>query len=70
MSNRIYLVTDQQTQSKRLIRAASQAQAIRNAVQGRFDAAVASQDDLAELLPAGHAVESFVLAAETDAAGA
>ncbi|MEO0002610.1 MAG: hypothetical protein RLZZ22_302, partial [Pseudomonadota bacterium] len=46
MSNRIYLVTDHDTQAKRLIRAVSQAQAIRHAVQGRFEATVASQDDL------------------------
>jgi hypothetical protein len=58
MSTRIYLVTDRDTQAKRLIRAASQAQAIRHAVQARFEATVASQDDLLGLLTAGQAVES------------
>ena len=72
MSTRIYLVTDRETQAKRLIRAGSQAQAIRHAVQGRFEATVASQDDLLGLLAAGQAVESAApQAAETEgAAGA
>lgn len=58
MSTRIYLVTDHNTQAKRLIRAVSQAQAIRHAVQDRFEATVASQDDLLGLLATGQAVES------------
>jgi hypothetical protein len=66
MSNRIYLVTDHDTQAKRLIRAVSQAQAIRHAVQGRFEATVASQDDLLLLLGGGQAVESATQTSETE----
>jgi len=66
MSTRIYLVTDQQTQAKRLIRAASQAQAIRHAVASRFGAEVASQNDLVTLLAAGQAVESTTQTSETE----
>ncbi len=57
MSNRIYLVIDRETQAKRLVRAGSQAQAIRHAVQGRFEATVAGQDDLVLLLAGGGTVE-------------
>lgn len=67
MSTRIYLVTDQESKAKRLIRAASQAQAIRHAVASRFGAEVASQNDLVQLLAAGQAVES---ATQTSEAGA
>lgn len=71
MSNRIYLVTDHDTQAKRLIRAVSQAQAIRHAVQGRFEATVASQDDMLLLLGAGQVVEFAMQATEAkpEAAG-
>jgi hypothetical protein len=68
MSTRIYLVTDQQTQAKRLIRAGSQAQAIRHAAQSRFAIEVAGQDDLVQLLAAGQAVESATQATDADAA--
>ena len=57
MSTRIYLVTDRDTQAKRLIRAGTQAQAIRHAAQSRFDIEVAGQDDLVQLLGSGQAVE-------------
>ena len=57
MSTRIYLVTDRETQAKRLIRAGNQAQAIRHAAQSRFDIEVAGQDDLVQLLGSGRAVE-------------
>ena len=67
MSTRIYLVTDRETQAKRLIRASSQAQAVRHAVAKRFDAEVASQDDLVQLLDAGQAVESATQASEAEA---
>ena len=67
MSTRIYLVTDQESQAKRLIRAASQAQAIRHAVASRFGAEVASQNDLVQLLAAGQAAESATQASETEA---
>ena len=57
MSTRIYLVTDRDTQTMRLIRAGNQAQAIRHAAQSRFDIEVAGQDDLVQLLGSGQAVE-------------
>lgn len=57
MSTRIYLVTDRETQAKRLIRAGSQAQAIRHAAASQFGAAVAGQDDLVQMLDAGIRVE-------------
>lgn len=64
MSTRIYLVTDRETQAKRLIRAGSQAQAIRHAVQRRFEATVAGQDDLVQALAAGSPIESAVTAGD------
>jgi len=57
MSTRIYLVTDVETNKRRLIRAANQAQAIRHAAQTRFDIEVAGQDDLVSLLSHGIPVE-------------
>ncbi|OGB68599.1 MAG: hypothetical protein A2486_16190 [Burkholderiales bacterium RIFOXYC12_FULL_65_23] len=66
MSTRIYLVTDRDTQTQRLIRAANQAQAVRHAAQSRFDIQVASQDTLVELLDAGQKVESAAQATETE----
>ena len=66
MSQRIYLVTDRDTETRRLIRAANQAQAVRHAAQSRFDIQVASQDDLVELLAAGQAVESAAQATEAE----
>lgn len=68
MSTRIYLVTDRDTQAKRLIRAGNQAQAIRHAAASRFDIAVAGQDDLVELLASGQAVESAAQSVEADEA--
>ena len=67
MSTRIYLVTDQESKAKRLIRAGSQAQAIRHAAQSRFAIEVASQNDLVQLLAAGQAVESATQTSETEA---
>jgi hypothetical protein len=58
MSSRIYLVTDRDTQAQRLIRATSQAQAIRHAVSGRFEAEVASQDHIVLRMLAGDPVET------------
>lgn len=66
MSTRIYLVTDRESQAKRLIRASSQAQAVRHAAQSRYGVEVASQDDLVQLLDAGQAVESAAQATETE----
>ena len=66
MSTRIYLVTDRESQAKRLIRASSQAQAVRHAAQSRYSVEVASQDDLVQLLDAGQAVESAAQVAEAE----
>lgn len=66
MSTRIYLVTDRESQAKRLIRASSQAQAVRHAAQSRYSVEVASQDDLVQLLDAGQAVESAAQATEAE----
>ena len=57
---RIYVVTET-TESgvdERLVRAASQAQAIRHVVIGRFDAAAASTEDVARLVAAGTAIQT------------
>ena len=70
MSTRIYLVTDTETNEHRLIRASSQAQAIRHAAQSRFDIEVAGQDDLVELLAGGKAVEDATKVEQVEAAGA
>jgi hypothetical protein len=69
MSSRIYLVTDRDTQAVRLIRASSQAQAIRHAVAKRFNAEVASQDHIVLRMLAGDTVETAgtVNADEADA---
>ena len=66
MSTRIYLVTDRDTQAKRLIRAGNQAQAIRHAAQSRFAIEVAGQDDLVQLLASGQPVESVSQASEAE----
>lgn len=48
-TTRIYVVTDSETEAKRLVRAASRAQAIAHVSQ-RFGAAVATQEQLVALL--------------------
>lgn len=65
MSTRIYLVTDNVTGAKRLIRAAHQAQAVRHAARAQFAVTVAGQDDLVSLVTNGHPVED---ASASDAA--
>ena len=57
MDTRIYLVTDTAGKSKFLVRAASQAQAVRHVVKARFACEVADQDVLVEALTAGLRVE-------------
>ena len=57
MSTRIYVVTDIETSRHRLIRASSQALAIRHAAQTRFDIEVAGQEDLVSLLTSGVPIE-------------
>lgn len=53
---RIYVVKDNTTGQKLLIRAANQAQAVRRASITKFSATVASQDDLVTLIGQGHNV--------------
>lgn len=55
MSKRIYLVSSEDT--KALVRAANQAQAIRHVAINQYTAKVASQDDLVKLVAAGQSVE-------------
>ncbi|MFA9204947.1 MAG: hypothetical protein ACEQSH_00665 [Bacteroidia bacterium] len=57
MSSRIYLISDKQTDAQVLVRAASQAIAIRHVVRDRFSAAVAAQETLVDLLTAGQLVQ-------------
>ena len=70
MSTRIYLVTDRETQAKRLIRAGSQAQAIRHAAASQFSATMAGQDDLVQMLDAGIRVEDASRGEPEEAAAA
>ena len=66
MSNsRIYVVRASDS-TCRLVRAANQVQAVRHAAKAEFTAAVATQDDLVELLPT-HKVEEAA-ATESEAA--
>jgi hypothetical protein len=53
MSNRIYLVTNEQGEEELLVRAASASQAINAITKGRFKAGVATQDDLVRLSSKG-----------------
>lgn len=56
-ATRIYLVSDEDTATKRLVRASTQAQATHHAARSRFDVKVASQDDLVNLIASGVKVE-------------
>jgi hypothetical protein len=58
MAIRIYVVTDNETQKQRLIRATNRAEAVRFASRTRFTVEAASQDDLVNLLPNGVTIES------------
>ena len=55
---RIYAVTDGDTDEKYLVRASTTAQAVAH-VSKRFRAAVATQDELVELLAGGVEVETY-----------
>lgn len=55
---RPYEVTDVQTGAVRLVRAATQPQAIRHATLGRFTAKPASAERVIELMTSGVAVET------------
>jgi len=62
MSTRIYLVKEvggnNDEPSERLVRAGNQAQAVKHVVGKRFTAKVATQDDLARMLPEGAEIVS------------
>lgn len=57
MSRRIYRVSSARTGDEWLVRAQSQAQAIRHVVKSEYRAAVASQETLIEMLTGGAKVE-------------
>lgn len=57
MTQRIYRVINTQTAAEHLVRAHSQAQAIRHVVSHEYRAAVACQEALVELLTAGATVQ-------------
>ena len=63
-ANRVYLVADGMT-TLGLVRARSQAEAIRHCTSGRFTATVADQDQLIEAIGKGMTVEN---ASEPEAA--
>lgn len=58
MTTRIYTVTHKIAGSSRLVRAHSQAQALRYAAQSEYGVRVASQDDIVGMMSKGVAVES------------
>lgn len=64
---RIYAVTDRDTAAVHLVRATSQAQAIRHVASARYTATVASQDDLVQLVASGHTVDDATANDETTA---
>lgn len=67
MSNsRIYLVSDDDTGKKRLIRASHPSQAVGHAARDRFHASVASQDDLVHLVATGVSVEDIKESSASD----
>jgi hypothetical protein len=66
MKTRIYLVTDTETKGARLVRAVSQASAIRHCCEARFLASIASQDELVSLISEGFEVESPLMNGDSD----
>lgn len=57
MSQRIYRVINAETAAEHLVRASSQAQAIRHVVKETYRAAVAGQETIVELLTSGVKVQ-------------
>lgn len=57
MKTRIYIISEKDSDTVRMIEAASQAQAIRCAIKGRFTVTVANALEVAELMKAGAQVE-------------
>ena len=64
-TTRIYAVTDGDTDEKYLVRASTTAQAVAH-VSKRFRAAVATQDELVELLAGGVEVETYKAAKQAE----
>lgn len=56
-SKRVYVVNDGDNASRRLVEAASQAQAIAHVVRGKYVATVATQAELVDLVGCGVKVE-------------
>ena len=56
-TTRIYVVRDTANESKRLVRASTQAQAIRHVVKDRFEVTVADQETLVFMMSGGAKVE-------------
>ena len=56
-TTRIYVVRDTANESKRLVRASTQAQAIRHVVKDRFEVTVADQETLVFMMSNGAMVE-------------
>ncbi|GIK83051.1 MAG: hypothetical protein BroJett024_41560 [Alphaproteobacteria bacterium] len=61
MSQRIYRVINTETAAEHLVRASSQAQAIRHVVKETYRAAVAGQETIVELLTSGAKVQDAVI---------
>lgn len=61
MSQRIYRVINAETAAEHLVRASSQAQAIRHVVKETYRAAVAGQETIVELLTSGVKVQDAVI---------
>lgn len=58
-TTRIYTVTDKDTGDARLVRATHPSNALMWVARGAYDVHVSSQDELAEMLPAGIKVEDI-----------
>jgi hypothetical protein len=65
-TTRIYAVTDAETGTKHLVRAASAAQAVTH-VSRRFSAQVATQDELVDIVANGGKVETYAPATQGNA---
>lgn len=66
MTTRIYIVRESGTDTPLLIRATSQAQAIRHASRTIFTAEVATQDDIVTAMQAGVTVEDATKTTTTE----
>jgi hypothetical protein len=57
-AQRIYIVSDNDTTGARLVKATSQAQAIRHVAESRYNVEVASAMDVADMMVSGITVEN------------